>query len=300
MKRLTLLVGVLAIFGVMSGTADAQFQFGMNYFYFENTDCGGPAFLDGGWDATTEGAVWISTGGTTPVLNTQDLNFELDYRSTPTSPWTVITNTCLLSTGVALHDVNGYAGYWYAGQGSSQDPSPYSMGGGKYYLPGTYDPSYPDGKPTQAGMQFNLYAWTGNYNSYSAAAGAGAPAGVTGAFQVGTTFYWIMPMDTPFTNMPSLVLTIPGDANYDGKVDINDLTIVLAHYNQSTGMSANTGDANGDGQVDINDLTIVLAHYNQTVGSAVTGMVAVPEPSTIAIAAAALCGLLACRWLKRK
>ena len=27
----------------------------------------------------------------------------------------------------------------------------------------------------------------------------------------------------------------PGDANGDGKVDINDLTIVLAHYNQSGG-----------------------------------------------------------------
>ena len=28
---------------------------------------------------------------------------------------------------------------------------------------------------------------------------------------------------------------LPGDANGDGKVDINDLTIVLAHFNQ-TGM----------------------------------------------------------------
>ena len=45
--------------------------------------------------------------------------------------------------------------------------------------------------------------------------------------------YWIMPIDTPFTNMPSFVLTTPGDANYDGKVDINDLTVVLAHYNHS-------------------------------------------------------------------
>ena len=40
-------------------------------------------------------------------------------------------------------------------------------------------------------------------------------------------------MDSAFTDMPSLVLTMPGDANYDGKVDINDLTVVLAHYNQS-------------------------------------------------------------------
>ena len=68
--------------------------------------------------------------------------------------------------------------------------------------------------------------------------------------------------------MPAMILkaTLPGDANLDGKVDINDLTIVLASYNQ-TRMSWNTGDFNNDGKVDINDLTIVLTHYNQSYGS---------------------------------
>ena len=32
-----------------------------------------------------------------------------------------------------------------------------------------------------------------------------------------------------------LTPTLPGDANLDGKVDVNDLTIVLAHFGQSTG-----------------------------------------------------------------
>ena len=59
---------------------------------------------------------------------------------------------------------------------------------------------------------------------------------------------------------------LPGDANLDGKVDINDLTIVLAHYGQ-TGMTWTQGEFTGDGTVDINDLTIVLAHYNETAGS---------------------------------
>ena len=31
-----------------------------------------------------------------------------------------------------------------------------------------------------------------------------------------------------------------------------------------SGLTVLPGDANGDGKVDINDLTIVLAHYNQT------------------------------------
>ena len=38
---------------------------------------------------------------------------------------------------------------------------------------------------------------------------------------------------------------MPGDANLDGKVDINDLTIVLAHYNQ-TGMTWTQGEFTGE------------------------------------------------------
>ena len=57
---------------------------------------------------------------------------------------------------------------------------------------------------------------------------------------------------------------LPGDANLDGQVDINDLTIVLAHYDR-TGLAWAQGEFTGDGTVDINDLTIVLARYGQTV-----------------------------------
>ena len=71
-----------------------------------------------------------------------------------------------------------------------------------------------------------------------------------------------------------LTPALPGDANLDGKVDINDLTIVLAHYGQ-TGMAWTEGEFTGDGTVDINDLTIVLAHYNQSLGSS-AGIAAVP------------------------
>ena len=82
---------------------------------------------------------------------------------------------------------------------------------------------------------------------------------------------------------------MPGDANLDGRVDINDLTIVLAHYGQTGGMNWGTGEFNGDGKVDINDLTIVLAHYGQSVGaSARAGLSAVPEPSILALLAAGL------------
>ena len=75
---------------------------------------------------------------------------------------------------------------------------------------------------------------------------------------------------------------LPGDANLDGKVDINDLTIVLAHYNQ-TGTTWTQGEFTGDGTVDINDLTIVLAHYGDTAGSAAGPAAAVPEPSAVVL-----------------
>ena len=75
----------------------------------------------------------------------------------------------------------------------------------------------------------------------------------------------------------SLQALLPGDANEDGKVDVNDLTKVLTSYNQTVGMDWTTGDFNNDSKVDINDLTIVLSHYNQTAGA--SGLSAVPEPS---------------------
>jgi hypothetical protein len=107
----------------------------------------------------------------------------------------------------------------------------------------------------------------------------------------------------PISSAPeaALLLTpwISGDANLDGQVDINDLTIVLSHYDQ-TGMGWSQGEFTGDGTVDINDLTIVLAHYGQTAGASAAGVAAVPEPAALLLAASGLLGLLAWAWRKRK
>jgi probable HAF family extracellular repeat protein len=90
---------------------------------------------------------------------------------------------------------------------------------------------------------------------------------------------------------------MPGDANLDGRVDINDLTSVLTNYGKTVGVSWNAGDFNADGKVDINDLTVVLTNYGHSLAaSAVAGGVsAVPEPGMLALVfAAGLLGLLAC------
>ena len=97
-----------------------------------------------------------------------------------------------------------------------------------------------------------------------------------------------------------LTPAIPGDANLDGKVDINDLTMVLTNYNQTPAMTWTLGDFNGDGKVDINDLTIVLTHYNQSLGSSAGGMAAVPEPSSLVLLGVVAVGLLGCAWRRSR
>ena len=90
---------------------------------------------------------------------------------------------------------------------------------------------------------------------------------------------WYTPQGKSAEAVMTSYYRLPGDANLDGRVDINDLTIVLANYNQTIGMSWSTGDFTGSGTVDINDLTIVLANYNTSDASLAAGLAAVPEPS---------------------
>jgi autotransporter-associated beta strand protein len=97
----------------------------------------------------------------------------------------------------------------------------------------------------------------------------------------------------------TIMATVPGDANLDGRVDINDLTIVLTHYG-ATGAVWSQGDFTYDGRVDVNDLTIVLANYGQTLAGSSPALSPVPEPSAFLLLSAALLALLARVGWKRR
>jgi hypothetical protein len=62
--------------------------------------------------------------------------------------------------------------------------------------------------------------------------------------------------------------TIPGDANSDGAVNVNDLSVLAAYYNTTSGATWAMGDFDGDHDVDVADLSLLAANYNY--GSAST------------------------------
>ena len=185
---------------------------------------------------------------------------------------TPTTSTLLLSSGYDSYTggstAYGDITFWEPGELFDVNGTPYAV----------------PGATTPGPFEFQILTWTGTqYTSYAAAVGKpNTYTGRSGVFAENTC-YSIMPPFPNFgwiNNMPAFTMQqqLPGDANGDGKVDINDLTIVLANYNQ-TGMNWNGGDFTGSGTVDINDLTIVLAHYNQSVGSGgAAGVGTVPEP----------------------
>jgi len=76
---------------------------------------------------------------------------------------------------------------------------------------------------------------------------------------------------------------VPGDANGDGIVDVADLGVLGANFNQSD-MTFADGDFNDDSLVDVADLGILGANWtaSQTTGNA---SALVPEPTTLSLLA---------------
>ena len=52
-----------------------------------------------------------------------------------------------------------------------------------------------------------------------------------------------------------------GDINFDGQIDLADLTIQLANFATPSGASYEDGDLDGDGDVDLSDLAFMLSVF---------------------------------------
>jgi fibronectin-binding autotransporter adhesin len=104
----------------------------------------------------------------------------------------------------------------------------------------------------------------------------------------------------------TVMATYPGDFNLDGVVNGPDLAVWKANFGTS-GTYWAAGDANYDGVVNAIDLNLWKQNFGKTamsgsdvVAAPASDVTPVPEPGSLALLAAALIGLLAYAWKKRK
>ena len=90
----------------------------------------------------------------------------------------------------------------------------------------------------------------------------------------------------------AVVPEIPGDVNFDGIVNAQDIALIASQWLQTGNIPA---DANGDRIVNAQDIAMVATNWLQTSGPSVGSAATVPEASTLVLAALAGLALLACR-----
>lgn len=80
--------------------------------------------------------------------------------------------------------------------------------------------------------------------------------------------------------------SIAGDLNFDGFVGIDDINIILTHWNEDSGVgNPQIGDLTGDGFVGLDDLNRVIVNWNNGTPPLTEASAVVPEPGTLAVLA---------------
>ena len=85
-----------------------------------------------------------------------------------------------------------------------------------------------------------------------------------------------------------MTAAVPGDLDLDGDVDIEDLSMLAANWDEAGGMTWQDGDLDFDGDVDIEDLSLLAANWGHPSAAA-----KVPEPTSLTIILALAVGGMA-------
>jgi hypothetical protein len=116
---------------------------------------------------------------------------------------------------------------------------------------------------SQLGHSLHIFDWTG--------------VSPSGAFTVSSLYDW----DTSGLYSSGVVTllaagnVIAGDADGNGKVEMEDFDILKTHFGAPGTKS--DGDANGDGRIDLNDFGLLKLNFGKSAA-------AVPEPTTVVLA----------------
>ena len=241
-----------------------------------------------GWEYPTSSnneCGFLYSGGTTTLL--PGANFEVSGLNNAGQVVGFAGGAAIYSGGVttvvgtgnfAAINNSGQAVGWH-NFGTGQEPALYSVSGGTWL-----DLGMPSGYYGAIDVEANAISNNGQ---------------IAGAVSDGSSLHPVIWTISGGAVTSTTVLSATGDANEDGTVNGSDLNIVLSNYNR-TGMSWLQGDFDGNGTVNGADLNAVLSNYNQVAWVEGAGAAAVPEPSTLLLAAAGLLGLLCCRRRKRE